>query len=140
MLSFLSRLFPRRVHRRVTPEVVTELAPDEVFVFGSNIDGKHRAGAARAALEFGAVWGEGRGLHGQTYAIVTMSGPDVLAAEVTQFLRFAADHPELTFLVTPVGCGIAGYTPEEVAPLFAGSPRNVVLPEPFLAVIARKVR
>ena len=119
---------------RYTPDPVVRLAPDEVFVFGSNAAGRHAGGAARAAMAFGAVWGEGHGLHGQTYAIDTMSGPEVLAAEAATFTSFAAQHPELTFLLTPVGCGIAGYAEAEVAPLFASAPSNVILPESFAYV------
>lgn len=111
---------------------ITELAPNEVFVFGSNADGAHAAGAARTAAErFGAVWGEGDGLHGRSYAIDTMSGAAVMADRVESFLRFASEHPELRFLVTPIGTGIAGYQPHEVAPLFAAAPDNVVLPPEF---------
>ncbi len=115
-----------------TPEVVAELAPGEVFVFGSNAGGLHGGGAARVAYErFGAVWGEGHGLHGASYAIDTMSGLDVLAEEAATFLEFASAHPELTFLLTPVGCGIAGFTPEQVAPFFCDAPANVVIPKSF---------
>lgn len=117
---------------RATPEVVTHLEPSEVFVFGSNALGLHSGGAARVAHQsFGAVWGEGHGLHGQSYAIDTMSGIGELRAEVSRFRQFALEHPELTFLVTPIGCGIAGYKPAEVAPLFDAAPANVVLPEVF---------
>jgi hypothetical protein len=116
--------------------MITELKPGEVFVFGSNATGAHGAGAARTAYEkFGAVWGGGHGLHGQSYAIDTMSGMPTMEDEVRGFLEFAGRHPELTFLVTKVGCGIAGYTPDEVAPLFTGSPANVVLPDEFRAVL-----
>ena len=112
--------------------MIRELQPSEIFVFGSNAHGLHHGGAARFAFEnFGAVWGEGHGLHGQTYAIDTMSGFDELRDNVRDFVAFAAVHPELRFLVTEVGCGIAGYTPAQVAPLFAGSPDNVVLPGSF---------
>ncbi len=115
-----------------TPELVSELRPDDVFVFGSNAGGLHGGGAARIAHErFGAVWGEGRGHHGQTYAIDTMSGLETLAREAGDFVAYAAAHPELRFLLTPVGCGIAGYTPEQVAPLFAGIPANVTVPASF---------
>jgi len=117
----------------ITPKRVTSLEPDEVFVFGSNAEGLHGAGAARIAYErFGAVWGEGHGHHGQTYAIDTMSGVDVLAAEAHTFAAYAAAHPELRFLLTPVGCGIAGYAPAQVAPLFTGLPENVTVPESFV--------
>jgi hypothetical protein len=116
--------------------VITELGPGEVFVFGSNASGAHGAGAARTAYEkFGAVWGEGHGLQGQSYAIDTMSGFAAMQDDVHGFLEFAGAHPELQFLVTKVGCGIAGYTPAEVAPLFAGRPENVVLPEEFRVLL-----
>lgn len=112
---------------------ITELRPNEVFVFGSNADGQHLGGAAATAHErFGAVWGEGHGLHGQSYAIDTMSGLDTIGVEVAGFLAFAAEHPELRFLVTEIGCGIAGFTPAEIAPLFQAATPNVVLPERFL--------
>ena len=117
----------------ITPERVIALAPNEVFVFGSNPQGHHGGGAALIAYrEFGAVWGEGRGHHGSTYAIDTMSGLDVLADEARTFLAYAAAHPELRFLLTPVGCGIAGYRPEQVAPLFADLPSHVTVPRSFV--------
>ena len=117
---------------------ITRLEPDEVFVFGSNAAGLHMAGAAALAHErFGAVWGQGHGLHGQSYAIDSMSGLAVLQNEVTGFVRFAAEHPQLRFLVTEIGCGIAGYTPTEVAPFFAGVGANVVLPERFAEELGR---
>lgn len=115
--------------------MITQLAPNEVFVFGSNADGSHGGGAARTAYEkFGAVWGQGHGLQGRSYAIDTMSGLDVIASEVARFLSFARENPELRFLVTAIGCGIAGYTPEQIAPMFRDPPDNVVLPERFAAL------
>ena len=117
---------------------IEALEPHQVFVFGSNASGHHGAGAARMAHErFGAVWGEGHGLHGQSYAIDTMSGLPTIEREVQAFLAFAAEQPELELLVTEIGCGIAGYTPEQIAPLFRGAPGNVVLPERCLAVLER---
>lgn len=116
-----------------TPELVTDLRPDEVFVFGSNAGGLHGGGAARIAHErFGAVWGEGRGHHGQTYAIDSMSGLETLEHEARDFVAYASAHPSLRFLLTPVGCGIAGYTPAQVAPLFSGLPDNVTIPAAFV--------
>jgi len=121
---------------RTTPEKITSLKPDEIFVFGSNGAGAHGGGAARVAHErFGAVWGQGDGLQGQAYGIDTMSGDAVMADAAARFIAYAAAHPELTFLLTPVGCGIAGYRPEQVAPLFSGLPPNVTVPaafEPYL--------
>lgn len=119
--------------------MIRDLRPNEVFVFGSNAGGLHAGGAARFALEnFGAVWGQGHGLQGRSYAIDTMSGLAALQGEVSVFLGFAAEHPELRFLVTEIGCGIAGYTPAEVAPLFTGTPANVVLPESFAEIVRQR--
>ena len=112
--------------------MITRLEPGEVFVFGSNPGGRHAGGAAATALEkFGAVWGQGHGLQGQSYAIDTMSGLATINDEVARFLEFAAEHPELRFLLTEIGCGIAGFTPAQIAPLFRGAPENIVLPERF---------
>jgi hypothetical protein len=116
---------------------IEHLEPGEIFVFGSNAAGAHGAGAARQAYErFGAVWGQGSGLQGSSYGIDTMSGLTTIAAEVATFLEFARQHPHLQFLVTEVGCGIAGYTPEQIAPYFAGATVNVVLPERFVNVLS----
>ncbi|WP_022878830.1 hypothetical protein [Microbacterium sp. B19] len=115
---------------------ITRLEPGEVFVFGSNGSGAHGGGAARFALDrFGAVWGQSEGLQGQSYGIDTMSGLAVFEEQARRFVAFAAEHPELRFLVTEVGCGIAGYRPEQVAGFFAGAGENVVLPESFAAVL-----
>ena len=118
-----------------TPERITELKANEVFVFGSNLAGAHAGGAARVALDkFGAVWGQGVGLQGQSYAIPTMQG-DVknIKPYVDEFFSFAKSHTELVFLVTRIGCGIAGFKDEEIAPLFADalSIDNIILPETF---------
>jgi hypothetical protein len=117
---------------------IDSLAPGEVFVFGSNASGAHGGGAARFAYDrFGAVWGQSEGLQGQSYGIDTMSGLEVFAEQARRFVEFATQYPQLRFLVTEVGCGIAGYTPEQVAGFFAGAPGNVVLPESFEAVLSR---
>ena len=89
---------------------------------------------------FGAVWGNGEGLQGQSYAIPTMEGYENIGPAVERFIGFAKEHTELTFLVTPIGCGIAGYRAEEIAPLFGGALdlENVFLPEGFLKVLLRK--
>jgi len=122
---------PQRARR--TPAVVTELADGEVFVFGSNAAGHHGAGAARAAFEsFGAEWGVGVGPTGRSYAIDTMSGFDTMLEQIVDFLDYARAHPDTTFLVTPIGTGIAGHKVEDVAPLFQGAPANVVLPHVFV--------
>lgn len=124
---------------RTTPEVITNLADGEVFVFGSNAAGMHAGGAARIAHErFGAEWGVGEGLTGHSYALPTMSGLTDLHDAVAAFMTVAWEHPDLTFLVTQVGCGIAGHTPEQVAPAFAGHPDNVILPTTFHNAIASR--
>lgn len=120
---------------RVTPEWIHDLAPNEAFVFGSNLGGMHGGGAAWIAYRcFGAKMGVGVGLQGQSYAIPTMQGgPETIRPYVDEFIDFARQHPETTFLVTPIGCGIAGFTPADIAPLFqdAVEVENVWLPESF---------
>ena len=121
---------------RVTPDHISTLQPNEIFVFGSNVNGFHAGGAAAAAMHhFGAVWGQGEGLQGQSYALPTMEGMDSMRAAVERFTQFAAQHPELRFLVTRIGCGIAGYRVQQVAPLFKDCIRleNVALPADFWA-------
>ena len=126
-------------NRRFTPEHIAVLEPGEIFVFGSNLAGAHGGGAARAArLHFGAVMGQGVGLQGQSYAIPTMQGgPETIKPYVDDFILFAKQHPELTFLVTPIGCGIAGFHARDIAPLFASAidVENIILPRQFVAVI-----
>ena len=127
---------------RVTPEHIESLQPNEIFVFGSNLQGHHAGGAARQALEkFGAIYGQGYGLQGQSYAIPTMgmSIPEI-KWHVEHFIRFADQYPELTFLVTRIGCGIAGFQDEDIAPLFASaySLPNVYLPASFWKVLSYK--
>lgn len=118
---------------KMTIGFIEELDDGEVFVFGSNGFGAHNGGAAAMAVaKFGAIYGQAEGLQGQSYAINTMDGFEVMAEQVKRFIEFAKNHPELKFLVTEIGCGIAGYTSEEVAPLFKDIPENVVLPEAFL--------
>ncbi|KGJ71806.1 hypothetical protein GY21_19695 [Cryobacterium roopkundense] len=117
--------------------MITRLEPNEIFVFGSNATGHHLGGAAADAhANFGAIWGEGHGLHGRSYAIDTMSGLEVLAAEVAAFLSLAQAHAELRFLVTELGCGIGGYSPEQIAPLFNAATDNVMLPARFRSVLS----
>ena len=119
-----------------TPEGITELREDEVFVFGSNLAGMHGGGAAYAAYRrFGAVMGCGVGLQGQSYAIPTMQGGvETIRPYVDDFVAFAREHEELFFYVTRIGCGIAGFRDEEIAPLFreARALPNVCLPKSFL--------
>ena len=124
--------------RRVASDRIAELGENEIFVFGSNSQGAHGGGAAWYAHKaFGAQWGVGEGLTGRTYALPTMEGEASMRRSVEHFTACAREHPELTFLVTAVGCGIAGYTPGEVAPMFrdAAALENVYLPQVFWDVL-----
>lgn len=129
---------------RVTPNWIEDLQEGQIFVFGSNEAGHHDGGAARIALEkFGAAYGQGRGLQGRSYAIPTMAGSlGAIARDVDEFIMFADSHPDLTFLVTRIGCGIAGWRDEDIAPLFARaySLPNVYLPAEFWRVLSYKYR
>lgn len=124
------------MNAKYTPERITELKANEVFVFGSNLSGFHAGGAARIAMEkFGAVWGMGVGLQGQSYAIPTMQGGvETIKPYVDEFVQFAKAHDELIFYVTRIGCGIAGFNDKDIAPLFADAQNmeNVILPQSFV--------
>ena len=129
---------PNNPNSRITPDLITRLADNEVFVFGSNEQGLHYGGAAKAAVNnFGAIMGQGTGLQGKSYAIPSMSGLGVLGEYVKEFYEFAKAHPEKRFLVTPIGCGIAGFRESEVAPLFeiCRDLKNVTLPASFWDII-----
>lgn len=125
--------------QRITPSFITNLQQNEIFVFGSNLQGNHAGGAARIArLHFGAEMGNGVGPQGQSYAIPTMQGGvETIKPYVDEFIDYAIRHPEQHFLVTPIGCGIAGFTPSEIAPLFekAQDVENISLPESFWSII-----
>ena len=126
-------------NKRISPDFITDLKENEIFVFGSNLDGAHGAGAAKIAREkFGAIWGQGVGLQGQSYGIPTMhGGVEEIKPYVDEFIDFARSRPELTFLVTRVGCGIAGFHDSEMAPLFANAANipNIYLPESFWDIL-----
>lgn len=110
---------------------ITNLRANEVFVFGSNLGGRHGAGAAKVArLRFKAKYGVGLGETGQCYAIPTKD-QDIRSLStfsikqyVHYFIEYAKQHPELVFLVTKVGCGLAGYTNAQIAPMFKDAPDN----------------
>ena len=125
-----------------TPDQITELRNDEVFVFGSNLGGMHGGGAAYVAFrKFGAVMGCGVGHRGQSYAIPTMQGGvETIKPYVDAFIGYARQHPDLFFYVTRIGCGIAGWRDEDIAPLFARaySLPNVYLPAEFWKVLSYK--
>ena len=128
----------------MTSTLPSATAP-EIFVFGSNREGRHGKGAALEAFrEYGAIYGQAEGLQGRSYAIVTKelrSGhPPVtlkdVAESVQHFLEFATIHRDLRFHVTPIGCGLAGFHPRQIAPLFRDAPPNVELPPAFQEILA----
>lgn len=127
------------ISARTSAGRIEQLAENEIFVFGSNLAGMHGGGAARLArIRWGAVMGQGVGLQGRTYAIPTMQGgPETIKPYVDEFIAFAKAHPGLRFLVTEIGCGIAGFTPSQIAPLFAGAADvpNILLPARFWGVL-----
>ena len=107
-----------------------------IFVFGSNLAGRHGKGAALVAKQLhGATYGQGVGLQGNSYAIPTKDfrlNPlplDTIRLYIGSFLQFASSHRELSFFVTRVGCGLAGYNDSQIAPMFRGAPDNCVLPK-----------
>ena len=125
---------------RITPEKITRLRPNEIFVFGSNQSGRHGKGAARTAMGWGAKYGQAEGLQGRTYGIPTVNSSvsrtlsiKEIEPYVQRFIQFAQANPTLIFLVTEIGCGLAGLTPKEMAPLFAEAKSigNIYLPMRF---------
>lgn len=129
---------PNNPGSRITPDYITRLGANEIFVFGSNEKGLHYGGAANVAFKnFGAIMGQGNGLQGKSYGIDSMSGLGVMGERVKEFCEFAKAHPEKRFLVTEIGCGIAGYSIGEVAPLFecCCDMENVTLPASFWEVL-----
>lgn len=124
---------------RTTNDFIHSLQDDEVFVFGSNLQGQHGGGAARIAYDkFGAEWGIGVGMTGNCYAIPTMQGGvETIKPYVDEFIDYAKEHPEQKFLVTRIGCGIAGFRASQIAPLFreAMTMENVALPKDFWEVL-----
>lgn len=138
---------------KASKPVIDRLEKNEVFVFGSNREGRHGKGAAYLARErFGAAYGIGKGIVGQTYAIPTRKNVkdnggwnivtlplEEIRPHVNDFINFTMVHKELDFLVTEVGCGNAGYKPEEMAPLFlkAIDCENIFLPQSFINVLSK---
>ncbi len=124
--------------------IITELSNNEIFVFGSNEAGRHGKGAAKTAMKWGAVYGQAEGLQGRTYGIPTVNaairgsvGIAKIKIYVDRFIEFAKAHPELHFLVTEIGCGLAGLNIKQVAPLFkeATALENVSLPIRFIKML-----
>ena len=127
---------------RVSNDRIDHLEENEIFVFGSNASGYHGGGAAAYAMrKFGAIWGQGEGLQGQSYAIPTMEGIAGMSEAIKRFTSFASEHSELRFLVTRVGCGVAGYSTSQIAPLFKECIplENVALPSDFWDVLGLKM-
>jgi hypothetical protein len=133
--------------RIITPENITELQPNEIFVFGSNLSGWHSGGAALIACQsFGAIYGKGIGIMGSSYAIPTKSRGikstlpiSEIKKHIDVFLVFAICHTDNIFLVTQIGCGLAGYTPKDIAPLFekALDVENIYLPKQFIEILCK---
>ena len=134
---------------RVSPENITSLpSTNHIYVFGSNLAGKHGKGAAKTALLFGAKYGMGEGLYGNTYALPTKDEniQSLPLAEINKyvetFTQFANKNPHLIFWVTAIGTGLAGYSIEQIAPFFekASGLQNVFLPESFTNRINMKYK
>jgi len=124
---------------RITSNYIKILGLKEIFVFGSNEAGRHGKGAAKTAIKWGAIYGQGEGLQGRTYGIPTKN-KDIktlpisdIKKYVDRFIQFAKDSPKNIFLVTEVGCGLAGFDPKFIAPLFKDAVKleNVHLPANF---------
>lgn len=128
----------------ITSENITKLNENQIFVFGSNLSGRHGKGAAKTALGWGAKWGQANGLQGRTYGIPTKDASirrtlSVVEIKpfVDEFIEFAKCNPNLIFFVTEIGCGLAGLKPKQVAPLFAECKElaNIYLPARFWHVL-----
>jgi len=128
------------MENRVTSDEIKKLADGEIFVFGSNEGGKHGKGAAKTALGWGAKWGQAEGLQGNTYGIPSKDSSirrtlslNEIKPYVDRFIEFAKENPTLTFLVTEIGCGLAGLKTRKVGPLFqeAKNVKNIHLPSKF---------
>jgi hypothetical protein len=135
------------VNIQFTPDCIEFLNDDEIFVFGDNEAGRHGAGAALFALDFGAVWGKHDSLQGQTYGISTKDKYlkvlplSKIKANIKKFIKVVQKNPNKKFYITKIGCGLAGYTPEDIAPLFNGyyNIPNLIFPEDFWAVMVDKL-
>ncbi len=132
------------MNNRITPENITKLPENHIFVFGSNLSGQHGKGAAKTALTWGAKWGQASGLQGRTWGIPTKDQTIRRTLTITeikpfvdQFINEAKLKPELIFLVTEIGCGLAGLKPKDIAPLFqmVKDMENIYLPERFWSLI-----
>ena len=126
-------------HNQKVTRLIHKLEPNQIFVFGSNEAGTHGKGAALQALKFGAIRGVGEGIQGNTYGIPTKNKKiktlsiSKIDKYIKNFIKYASENNHLTFLVTSIGCGYAGYNPKDIAPLFEEATKldNVYLPEEF---------
>lgn len=129
---------------KVTPDNITTLYVNEIFVFGSNESGRHGKGAAKTAMKWGAKYGQAEGLQGRTYGIPTVNAsisnplkPEKIKIYVDRFIKFCQSRPDLHFLVTEIGCGLAGLNIKQIAPLFkdAVGISNISLPKRFIRIL-----
>jgi hypothetical protein len=125
---------------RTTPEIIKTISENEVFVFGSNLSGRHGKGAAKTALSWGAKYGQASGIQGKTYGIPTKDASirrtlsiEEIKPFVDDFIEWAKYNSGNIFYVTEIGCGLAGLKPKEIAPLFkeAVNVDNIYLPARF---------
>jgi len=131
---------------RITPNIITKLKDNEIFVFGSNLSGRHGKGAAKNALGWGAKWGQAKGLQGRTYGIPTKDASirrtltiEEIKPFVDEFIEFAKANENLIFLVTEIGTGLANHKKENIAPLFkqAVNYKNIYLSKDFWFILSR---
>lgn len=129
---------------RITEDKITKLNPNEIFVFGSNTAGRHGKGAAKTAMGWGAVYGQGEGIQGRTYGIPTVNAAitnklniNKVQKYVDKFIEYAKEHPKNIFLVTEIGCGLAGFEVKDIAPLFKNAieVENIHLPLKFWRIL-----
>ena len=142
--SYPTEKTQEKTQEKTITGIITQLAANEIFVFGSNLSGRHGAGAARLAREWGAIWGQGFGRQGRTYAIPTKDASiryTLTLVEIQEyankFIQYAREHPALVFLLTDVGCGLAGLQAEDVAPLFRAALEvpNIRIHHTFMTVL-----
>ena len=131
---------------RITPNIITKLKDNEIFIFGSNLSGRHGKGAAKTALSWGAKYGQASGIQGKTYGIPTKDASirrtlsiEEIKPFVDEFIEFAKANPNLIFLVTEIGTGLANHTKENIAPLFkqAVNYKNIYLSKDFWFILLR---
>ena len=129
---------------QITDENITKLKDNEIFVFGSNESGRHGKGAAKTAMKWGAKYGVAEGLQGRTYAIPTVNASisnhlkiEKIKVYVDRFIKVVKERKDLHFLVTEIGCGLAGMNHKDIAPLFKEiiNEENVSLPKKFIKIL-----